>query len=1198
MWAGGYALEIISSSFAAKLFWLNVKFAGMAAVPVAWFVFSLTFTGRDKWVTTQTVALLSIIPVIAWLLSVTNPLHGWFWQDMAISPAVPFPRLDYIPGPGRLFYVIYVYGVVGAGAYLIVKDLLSVGRAHRRQLWAIMMVVLIPWLGSLLDYLGIKTVTGFNITPLAFNLMILMVSWQFMRLQGYDILSGMWATVITKMEDGVIVLNQNRRVIKLNLSAESILNISDKRAFNLPIDTICPELTPLLPVTPSANTQHLDLRLNWPGGKQEYDVSLSTLTGLRGRIVGRVVVLRDITQRVQHKRLLQLTIQKMERRALLRNARLRATNKQLQQELAERQRVEAQLRMSEERYRQAVDNSPNPIFSINRHGLILTWNRACTDIFQRGPEVVDSASLPDLGLSLQQQHTTLAQLLADVFDRGASFSNIEIAFSGPDHTSRTLVSRLYPTFDREGQVQACVFASTDITARKMAEQQLQDSKSYLEQRVTERTAELLSVNQNLRASEDRYRRLLRETENALAETKALYEVIQAVTHLDDLPKLLQSITHTTAEVLEASTSFLIILDVEKQAITQLVGGGPVALPITGIDYHELMEGLTGWAIRHGKPILSPGGMPDSRESHRVRGRRLEHQTGSIMVAPLTFRGETRGTLTTLKKLGAPDFTRRELNLLAAMASQAAAAIEIARLYQLELERLRLSETLRQASLALTQSLSLDSTLNRILEELEHVVLYDSASVLLQKDDHQVIMSGRGFKNPEAIIGLKFPVPGNNPNSMVARQRQPIILSNAKKLHPPFRHAPHDHINSWLGVPLIVRDQLIGILALDSETPNYFTEAHIQSVMPFAYQAAIAIENARLFEQTRQEIEERKRAEDALRQSELKYRLLIEQIPAVTYIAAKDDISGTIFCSPQIEALTGYSAEEWMSTPNLWLERVHPEDRDHVMATIRESLQTLAPFRCKYRLFARDNSVLWVEDFASMVPNDSGQPVLQQGVMLDVTAQQEAEAQLAASLKEKEILLKEIHHRVKNNMQIISSLLNLQLQQVDDSETRNLLKDSHNRIRTMALVHEKLYQSRSFSQVSLKNYVQELVTYIFQSSRAVIRNVRLEINGNDCSIGADQLICCGLIINELVTNALKYAFPGGNGGKLTITIAALPTNITLTVADNGIGLADDINPANADTLGLQLVHALTDQLDGSATLHNDHGLVATINFPRQ
>lgn len=1194
IWAAGYAFEIISTTYTAKLFWLNVKFLGMAAVPGAWLIFSLSFTGRDKWVTARLVTLLSVVPGVAWYLIVTNPIHLWFWQNLTFLPMQPFPRLDYTNGPGRHLYMVYVYAVVGLGLYLIVKDLASSGRNYRRQLFALVLVVLIPWAGSVADFLGIKAVTGFSVTPLAFNLMILIVSWQFMRLQGYDILSGTWATLITKIDDGVIVLNQNGRVIKLNPAAEKILNISDKQAYNTLIESICPELSPLL-VT---NTIHFDFRLDRPGSQQVFDASVSTLTGLRNRLVGQIIVLRDITLRARHKQLMQLTVKKMERRALLRSARLRATNRQLQAELVERERVETRLRVSEERYRQAVDNSPNPIFSINRDGLILTWNQACTDIFGRGPEVVDSIGLSSLGLRLQGQATTLEHLLADVFDREATFSNIEITFAGRDSSRRTLVSRLYPTFNSQRQVQACVFASTDISARKIVEQKLQDSKAQLEQSVTERTADLLCVNQELRVSEERYRRLLRETENALAETKALYEVIRAVNHLDDLPKLLQAITHSTAAVLGASTSFLIMLDVEHKAITQLVAGGPVALPVTGIDYNELMEGLTGWAIRQGVPVFSPGNVSDPRESHRVRDRRLEHQTGSVMVAPLIFRGETRGTLTALKAQGDPDFTERELKLLTIMANQAATAIEIARLYQFEKERLRLSETLRQAGLALTQSLSLDNTLNRILEELEHVVVYDSAAVLLHKDDHQVIMSGRGFKDPEAVLGLKFPVPGDNPNSVVAQQRRPIILSDAKKLHPPFREAPHDHINSWLGVPLIVRDQLIGILALDSQSPNYFSEAHIESVMPFAYQAAIAIENARLFEQTRQEIEERKRVEDALRQSELQYRLLVEQIPAVTYIAALDEVSGSIFCSPQIETLTGYTAEEWMSEPEMWLQRVHPEDRDFVLAKIRESQHTHAPFRCKYRLLAKDNTVLWVEDFASIVPDSGDRPALQQGVMLDVTAQQEAEAQLAASLKEKEILLKEIHHRVKNNMQIISSLLNLQLQHVHDEETRNVLKDSHNRIRTMAMVHEKLYQSRNFSEVRLKNYVQELATAIFQSSRTAARGVRLEVSGEDCDLGVDQLISCGLIINELITNALKYAFPAGRGGKVTISIATTPEHITITVADDGIGLDESFTAETADTLGLQLVYALSRQLNGTVTITGRPGLTATIQFPRQ
>jgi signal transduction histidine kinase len=168
---------------------------------------------------------------------------------------------------------------------------------------------------------------------------------------------------------------------------------------------------------------------------------------------------------------------------------------------------------------------------------------------------------------------------------------------------------------------------------------------------------------------------------------------------------------------------------------------------------------------------------------------------------------------------------------------------------------REAETLRQAASAVTETLSLHDTLERILVQLEDVVPYDSASVQLMRNDCLEIVDGRGFSNREAVIGLSFPVPGDNPNSIVVTKREPVILLDAPDAHPPFRDEPHSHIRSWLGVPLIHHNQLIGILAVDSSQPSYFSREHVRLIRPFASQAAIAIENARLYEESQRLVKE-------------------------------------------------------------------------------------------------------------------------------------------------------------------------------------------------------------------------------------------------------------------------------------------------------------------------------------------------------
>jgi signal transduction histidine kinase len=201
------------------------------------------------------------------------------------------------------------------------------------------------------------------------------------------------------------------------------------------------------------------------------------------------------------------------------------------------------------------------------------------------------------------------------------------------------------------------------------------------------------------------------------------------------------------------------------------------------------------------------------------------------------------------------FSPADVALLERFTPLAAAALEQTRLLEEERARWREAETLREAGAAVTETLSLDERLRRILEQLDRVVPYDSASVQLLRDDYLEIVGGRGLSETETVIGLKIPIPGDNPNTAVVVGRKPIILADAKIAYPPFRRPPNDYIRSWLGVPLIVRDQMIGMLAVDSVELGHFNAEHVRLVAPFANQAAIAIENARLYEGSQRRLRE-------------------------------------------------------------------------------------------------------------------------------------------------------------------------------------------------------------------------------------------------------------------------------------------------------------------------------------------------------
>ncbi len=255
----------------------------------------------------------------------------------------------------------------------------------------------------------------------------------------------------------------------------------------------------------------------------------------------------------------------------------------------------------------------------------------------------------------------------------------------------------------------------------------------------------------------------------------------------------------------------------------------------------LGEGVAGRVVATGKPWQ----VPDvSREPAYLA---VNPGARSELCVPLKVGERVIGLITVgSRRLNA--FSEADERLMTTFADQLVTAIEKAHLFQLEQRRAQEAETLRQAGAIVAATLRQDEAIERILQQLERVVPYDSASVQLLGDGYLEIVGGRGWADPAAVVGIRFPIPGDNPNTVVIQQRKPYILGNAPTAHTAFHQDPHSHIRSFLGVPLIVGDQVIGMLSVDNTQPNYYTSEHARLVTAFADQVAIAIQNARLFSQ--------------------------------------------------------------------------------------------------------------------------------------------------------------------------------------------------------------------------------------------------------------------------------------------------------------------------------------------------------------
>jgi len=353
---------------------------------------------------------------------------------------------------------------------------------------------------------------------------------------------------------------------------------------------------------------------------------------------------------------------------------------------------------------------------------------------------------------------------------------------------------------------------------------------------------------------------------------------------------------------------------------------------------------------------------------------------------------------------------------------------------------------------------------------------------------------------------------------------------------------------------------------------------------------------------KQEMAERKRAEEALRENEEALRQSEERLQLV--IKGSNDapwdwdlISNEVYYSPQWWHQLGYAPHELPADAALWQRLIHPEDQKHVNSILKDALESKDGYEIEASLLHKDGHYLPVLSRGFITRDETGNPIRVTGTNMDLFERKQAEEQIKASLKEKEVLLSEVHHRVKNNMQVIISLLRLQSSKIEDKRYAAMFKDSEDRIKSMALIHEKLYRTKDFAKIDFNDYAKGLANHLIRTYSAAAGKIRLNTNIEDIHIGFDKAIPCGLIINELISNSLKYAFPKGEKGEIKIVLRAINSHeVELTVRDDGIGLSKEMDIRKTESLGLQLVHILAeDQLDGTLSVDREEGAAFKIRF---
>ena len=340
----------------------------------------------------------------------------------------------------------------------------------------------------------------------------------------------------------------------------------------------------------------------------------------------------------------------------------------------------------------------------------------------------------------------------------------------------------------------------------------------------------------------------------------------------------------------------------------------------------------------------------------------------------------------------------------------------------------------------------------------------------------------------------------------------------------------------------------------------------------------------------------KKAEEELRLSEERHRAIYDQ--AYIGISRIAKMGRFLLVNERLCDMLGYDADE-LYKKTFYELGVQEEVEESLVDWDQLLSGKFKNFSREQTYVRKDGELLSANVTVSLVRDSNDSPNYFVAVFEDITERKEHERQLEESIKEKEVLLKEVHHRVKNNMQVISSILNLQSSYIDDETALSILRESQDRIKSMSFVHESLYQSNTLSEVNFSEYIRNIAGNLFHSYGRPEGGITMQYELEEVFLNLDTSIPCGLIINEVVSNCLKYAFAGKEKGIIRIEFSKLSDGkLKLIIGDDGIGLPSNFDIENAETLGLQLVTTLVTQVSGELDIKTNKGTQFSIVFKEQ
>jgi len=486
------------------------------------------------------------------------------------------------------------------------------------------------------------------------------------------------------------------------------------------------------------------------------------------------------------------------------------------------------------------------------------------------------------------------------------------------------------------------------------------------------------------------------------------------------------------------------------------------------------------------------------------------------------------------------------------------------------------EVLNRIIMSGHEAADLPSFLETILGSSLELMNFDAGGIYMVDDVGRTAELQCSCGLPDALLQIVGRVDIDvEPYAAIFIRDEPIFSEHYDRIAP--EHYELSGIRSLASIPLVSTDGVAGALNIASTDRHTFSDGDKEILRSIGREAGTIIS--------------RIMAEEAMRESEERFRELADLLPQTIFEIDADGM--IVYVNRHGFDSFGYMRDDMEDGVNA-VQMFVPEDRERLVENVVRILEGEMLLGEEYTALRKDGSEFPVIIFSSpIVCND--ERVGLRGIVMDISEQKRAADELKASLAEKEVLLKEIHHRVKNNMQIISSMMSLQSNYFDDERIRSVFKESENRVKSMAMIHDRLYRSEDLAHINFTEYIDSLARHLHQNYSSLNKNVELEIIGSGLYLGIDMAVPSGLILNELVSNAFKHAFPDDGKGTVTIMLSHEEDQVEMVVKDDGIGLPEDLDLESSGTLGMELVNTLVEQLEGKMETVTGSGTEFRITF---